>query len=171
MERLSALMDGELGEHEVVPELARTGNDPERQAAWETYHLIGDVLRGEAVISTGMAEKVSVRLASEPTVLAPRAWRLRRTTRQLALPLAASVCGVALVGWLALSLNSEVQTLPDQAGTRVIASAQPVASETDRADDEAMAEYLMAHQQFSPSTAMQGVVPYVRTVAASDSAR
>jgi len=29
-------------------------------------------------------------------------------------------------------------------------------------------EYLMAHQEYSPSTILQGVAPYVRTVAATD---
>ena len=27
-----------------------------------------------------------------------------------------------------------------------------------------MNEYLMAHQEFSPSTALQGVAPYIRSV-------
>jgi len=30
-----------------------------------------------------------------------------------------------------------------------------------------MNEYLMAHQGFSPSTAIQGLAPYIRTVSAT----
>jgi len=35
--------------------------------------------------------------------------------------------------------------------------------------DGTLNEYLMAHTGFSPSTVIQGVAPYIRTVAASHS--
>jgi sigma-E factor negative regulatory protein RseA len=177
MERLSALMDGELDEHEIAGELARIGKDPDRQACWTTYHLIGDALRGQGVLADEFTERVRVRLENEPTVLAPMR-RPHRTARRIALPLAASLCGAAVVAWLALSNNPMVSPDANQA-PRSLAEATPQIVEpalrmtdvVDAPDSDPMSEYLMAHQQFSPSTAMQGVVPYVRTVAASDSAR
>jgi len=170
MERLSAFMDGELDENEVAGELARITSDPERQALWAAYHLIGDSLRGQGVAVDDFTARVRARLNDEPTVLAPRK-AVHRTTRRIALPLAASLCGAALVAWLALSNNPIVS--PDTGDeTASMAEATPQMVEVaDASDSDAMSEYLMAHQQFSPSTAMQGVVPYVRTVSAADAAR
>ena len=174
MERLSALMDGELEEHEVAGELTRISNDPDRQACWATYHMIGDALRGQGVLADDFTARVRARLDSEPTVLAPMR-HVHRTTRRIALPLAASLCGAAVVAWLALSNNPMVSPDTNQT-TQSLAEVTPQAAPpalpmTEVSDSDPMSEYLMAHQQFSPSTAMQGVVPYVRTVSASDSAR
>jgi hypothetical protein len=36
-------------------------------------------------------------------------------------------------------------------------------------DDGRTSEYLLAHQAFSPSTAIQGVVPYIRSVSTRQS--
>ena len=36
-------------------------------------------------------------------------------------------------------------------------------------NDGSMNEYLLAHQGFSPSTALQGVTPYIRSVSATRS--
>ncbi|ANI81830.1 anti-sigma-E factor RseA [Kosakonia oryzae] len=43
-EQLSALMDGETLDSELLAELAR---DPEMQRTWENYHLIRDSMRGD----------------------------------------------------------------------------------------------------------------------------
>ena len=158
-------MDGELDNHEVAHELARINGDPEREAAWTMYHLIGDALRGENMLADRSTEQIHIKLLGEPTVLAPRKW-MRRATRRVALPLAASLCGAAVVAWLALS-NNAVMSPVDNSGVQMNLAASSPTSE----DAEALSEYLLAHQQFSPSTAMQGVVPYVRTVAATDRQR
>jgi sigma-E factor negative regulatory protein RseA len=175
MERLSSLMDGELDEHEIAGELARISNDPERQACWAAYHMIGDALRGESVAEDDFTVRVRARLESEPTVLAPMR-HVRRTTRRIALPLAASLCGAAVVAWLALSNNPMVspdagEASPSLAASQTTAPVSPMTEVADVSESDPMSEYLMAHQQFSPSTAMQGVVPYVRTVSATDSVR
>ncbi|QNQ21455.1 anti-sigma-E factor RseA [Kosakonia sp. SMBL-WEM22] len=43
-EKLSALMDGETLDNELLGELSR---DPEMQRTWESYHLIRDSMRGD----------------------------------------------------------------------------------------------------------------------------
>ena len=191
MERLSALMDDELDEHAIDSELDHIKSDPEREEAWATYHMIGDALRGQIDPVQGIDEQVRIMLANEPTVLAPRARKTNRFTQRVVLPLAASVCGIAVVAWLALSNNSAISPVNTARSPNVLATAPQViqqsnetfavATETDgtestgsestgsAADD--MNEYLMAHQQFSPSTVRQGVVPYVRTVSSGDGAR
>jgi sigma-E factor negative regulatory protein RseA len=45
------------------------------------------------------------------------------------------------------------------------APAVVAASLTNEPNDGRMNEYLLAHERFSPSTALQGLAPYIRTVA------
>lgn len=170
MERLSALMDGELNDYEVAGELASIKGDPQRETTWAAYHLIGDVLRGEGVEADDFTVRIHMKLDHEPTVLAPRRW-MRRTTTRVVLPLAASLCGAAVVAWLALSNNALLSPQDNPMAPASIAMSPPAEEITDPAVTDAMSEYLMAHQQFSPRTAMQGVVPYVRTVSAANGSR
>ncbi|UCD70084.1 MAG: sigma-E factor negative regulatory protein [Betaproteobacteria bacterium] len=170
MERMSALMDGELEDHEIAGELASIKDDPRREAKWAAYHLIGDVLRGENVIADDFTVRMHVKLSDEPTVLAPRRW-MRRTTRRVVLPLAASLCGAAVVAWLALSNNTILSPQDSPVGPAWVATSPPTEQIADLPASEVMSEYLMAHQQFSPSTVRQGVVPYVRTVSTGNGSR
>jgi sigma-E factor negative regulatory protein RseA len=66
-ERISALSDDALprDDHELACAALRT---PDGMAAWEVYHLIGDLLRtGESAdLSPGFAARLSARLAAEP---------------------------------------------------------------------------------------------------------
>ena len=161
MERISALMDGELEDHEAAGQVRRLKEDPGLRGAWETYHLIGDAMRGEAGHPSGLAARISAKLAAEPTVLAPIPRMQSRNVRRVALSAAASIGGVALVAWLTLFDNP---FLPQQ---NLAVNQAPIGNQTQLAATPAngsVNDYLLAHQQFSPSTAMQGVASYVRTV-------
>ncbi|MGH8677075.1 MAG: sigma-E factor negative regulatory protein [Burkholderiales bacterium] len=171
MEKLSELMDGELDEHALETELLRLKNDPELREAWDVFHLIGDTLRGQAQLSARYVERVNSRLAVEPTVLAPRRRNIGRLFRRAALPIAASACGVAVVAWLALYTSPIVDTTTTMAAQSPPAALQqPAAQLAALPENNTMNEYLLAHQQFSPSTAL-GMVSYVRTVSARDDNR
>ncbi|MGR2664908.1 RseA family anti-sigma factor [Vibrio campbellii] len=63
-EKLSALMDGELVDKALIQELEQ---DQESRDAWQNYHLIGDVMRGEAPAKPewNIAESVALALALE----------------------------------------------------------------------------------------------------------
>ncbi len=64
-ENISALADGELPDSELELTLAAL-NDAEGRLAWQTYHLIGDVLRGaEALPGADFAARLAARLAAE----------------------------------------------------------------------------------------------------------
>ena len=165
MERVSAFMDGEIDESEVTGQVRRMKEDPQLRAAWGTYHLIGDTLRGEKIgLSQDFTGKLGARLAEEPTILAPRSRTpLQASARRFALPVAASLGGVALVAWLAVFNNPfapQKENLalnpPVPLGVQTRLAANPASGEVN--------DYLLAHQQFSPSTTMQGVASYVRTV-------
>ena len=144
MEKISQLMDGELGGQECGVHLRRLTQDANLVQSWSTYHLIRDVLRDEASCGYDLTQRVRQRLEREPTVIAPHT-RLPARVLRHTMPIAAAVGGVAVVGWLAL-------------GMWTTAAPEPALA------DGRMKEYLMAHQEYSPTTDIQGFTPYIRTV-------
>lgn len=162
-EKISALMDGELEQHDSTAALNGLAQDGASRGAWRVYHLIGDAMRDTRPLSPGFAARVGERLAKEPTVLAPGRVPARPAiTRWQALSAAASVAAVALVGWVAFGPQQ-------QAGVPVAQVApQSVPVETAQvrqvAPPDAANDYLLAHQGYSPRNSLQGVAPYVRMV-------
>lgn len=171
MEQISALIDGELESEEAGRQLNRVKQDPGLRDTWDAYHMIGDALRGSSVLSPGFERRVMQRLATEPTVLAPQ----RRTARRIsptvsyALSAAASLSAVAAVAWVALSGNAPgtADQQPNYAQAPTAASVAPMRASVAVPEGARAHEYLLAHQGVSPSTAFQGVAPYVRTVTMS----
>jgi sigma-E factor negative regulatory protein RseA len=164
MNKISEWMDGELTAHETRQQVDRLKEDAELRHGWDTFHLIGDVLRGEHALSLNFAHRLATRLAGEPTVLAPRPPAVRRYTTY-ALSAAASLSAVALVGWLAFFnplapqpeiAQSKIAPVPEASPAEPLLASVP--------SDGTMNEYLIAHQEFSPSTEIQGLAPYIRGV-------
>jgi sigma-E factor negative regulatory protein RseA len=163
-ENLSALVDGELNADALSGFVVRVGLDQGLARRWADYHLIGDVLRG-TVVRPFEIERFRAALAKEPTVYAPGAagrWTpsvpLRRT-----LSFAAAAAAIVFVGWMAWPM---VQGGPIQhlaAGAK-IEQVQPVAQAAAIPSARGVEDYLLAHQRFSPSFAIQGAAPYVRLV-------
>jgi sigma-E factor negative regulatory protein RseA len=169
---LSALMDGELEEHEVKSLLAAIAHDEHLQADWYSYHLIGDALRQEGNLHLDVSARVMTALQNEPTVLAP-AMRLTERAKakspwQGPMAMAASLAGVSVVAWLAGA------QLPGAPATEKIATAIVNHSIVDHASVKPVAlaaggnmqEYLVAHQTHSLSGQMQSGTLYIRTVSA-----
>ncbi|MDU2942040.1 MAG: anti-sigma-E factor RseA, partial [Enterobacteriaceae bacterium] len=71
-EKLSALMDGEMLDNELLNELSRSS---EMQKTWESYHLIRDSLRGETsdVLHFDISSRVMAAIENEPASLIPEA--------------------------------------------------------------------------------------------------
>lgn len=166
MDRISAFMDGETRPHEARQAILNLKHDQEYCESWNTFHLIGDVMRGDPLLREDFTVRLHSRLQQEPTVLAPRfSWR---KPASLALSAAASLAAVAVILALVLTDNP-LRPQPQLAAvpkTETTVSAQTVAlpRPVPAANQSRVNEYLMAHQEFSPSTALQGVAPYVRTV-------
>lgn len=160
-ETLSAWMDNELSAQQTGTLLPQIERDAQLRRDWDCYHLIGDALRG--VHGADLCAGIRARLDAEPTVLAPQRRSKSEKLRWAAMSLAASVAAVAFVGWMALSGTQQepVQIAavpaPEVRAPEIQAVAVPAG--------EAVNDYLLAHQRYSPSNAMQGVAPYVRTVA------
>ena len=165
MEKISAFMDGEIEGIEATGQINRLKQDGRLRASWDTYHLIGDTLRGEKLsLSSDFTAKLGARLAGEPTVFAPRVrGALQSAVRRFALPVAASVGGMTLVAWLAVFDNP----FAPQKENLAVKTPAAVEGKTQVANGE-VNDYLLAHQQFSSSTTLQGVASYVRTVSGQD---
>jgi sigma-E factor negative regulatory protein RseA len=160
-EKISLLVDGELGA-EHIDSVCVCLRDASSMTTWVSYHMIGDALRGSGAVMPGFAERFAARLSAEPTVLAPQR---RPAPAAVAWAAAATVAAISVVGWVAMT------TLPASDGSMRAALATARQAAAVRASDTRPAvdnEYLLVHQEYSPTTAIQGARPYLRAVAATD---
>lgn len=77
LERLSALVDGELEGDAVARVCSHWRDNPGSRSSWHAYHVIGDVLRSEDLACDPARDSAFMlgfraRLAKEPVVLAPQ---------------------------------------------------------------------------------------------------
>lgn len=131
-ENISALADGELAQSEQ--ELAFAALETaEGRAAWQAYHLVGDVLRDSAqgALSSGFRAALAARLDNEPahelSPLAPGA------TDPAAPPFAASANGAAAAHASNANNNANVATA-NALATSAAASATSHGQDAPSAD-------------------------------------
>jgi negative regulator of sigma E activity len=158
-------MDGELEGRAADEAIESLRGEGEALESWRMYHLISDGMRDTRLLSAGFAARVVQRLAAEPTVLAPGplSQRLpgRTPAQRVAYAVAASAAAIGLVSWLAFGPQPEVPRTTIAQGPPAPAAMAPVQVQLTSAAND----YLLAHQGFSPRVSLQGMVPYVRTVA------
>jgi sigma-E factor negative regulatory protein RseA len=161
-QKISVLMDGEMFEDEAETLLDQIKRGSDVDNDWEMYHLIGDVLRQPEHIHCGMSNKIRERMEDEPVVFAPRVRAVKQRMRTFALSAAASLSAVGVVAWMSLQISPEVapQLAMQQAAFRP-ASMQIKPDAND---------YLVAHQELSPSADLNGGASYIRTVSYSNGA-
>ena len=170
--KISALMDGELKSEDVAGTITQLKKTDGLRGEWTTYHLIGDALR-QSTASIDITQRVSARLAAEPTVLAPQS-PIEHKFKVFALSAVASVAAVIVVGWMNLqnmdqpqeNLASNKPVLQPAVQTTPVAISVPISGPTSAPAQ--INDYLLAHREFSSTTAIHGgVTPYMRTVAES----
>lgn len=180
-EELSAFMDDELPDARRLAD--RLSRDPELQARWSRYHLIRDAMTEHLTYAElDIASRVRAVLENEPTVLAPHRWRLSRRARRVA----RQVAGLAIAATVSAVT---VMTVQQQRGTQetVPAVAQVVGNDQlavstpparvvqflpenrklNPAVRSKLSNYLVNHNEYSVTSNMQGVLPYMRIVSAN----
>jgi sigma-E factor negative regulatory protein RseA len=160
-ENISRLMDGELDDVEFERCCGEL-KSAEAMRTWVCYHVIGDHLRGNAGHSERLSARVARALADEPTVLAPKPRaHAPAQSATFAWAVAATLAAVTVVGWTAFSM---IDAPPDALAKAREAATVRAAEVTPPAS--VGADYLLAHQEYSPAFAMQGGT-YLRAVATS----
>jgi len=163
-EQISRLMDGEIDASELDVVCAALKGDA-AMATWNCYHAIGDALRSESAVTRNIGCAIAGRLATEPAIVA-RPPRERAGRASWAWAVAATLAAVTVVGWTAYSMVDEAPAgfaKAREAGTMSAAQMRPATVLSP--------DYLLAHQEYAPANALQGVGPYLRDVAASTPVR
>ena len=177
-------MDGELDADDASAVIEQFKNAEELREHWVAYHLISDALGQSELKPLDITRRVNARLVAEPAVFAVSSATLPYPTpkrRPGAYAAAASIAAAMVGGWIILQTTQESDLLKQNlvanrtspstsAATMAPVATYPVipakasiaASESAQIND-----YLLAHQQFSPSTTMHGAIPFMRTAAES----
>lgn len=182
LETVSALMDGQLqdGEPEAIRDLIR---DESARQAWGRYHLISDCMRGDlpSRMDPRLAERISIALRNEPTVMAPQPSFPRAIIKPIAgFAIAASVAALAIVGVQLHHDARELQPVAKLASAQLpplqpeghisLASGhprtQPARPQLSRGRlNSRLNRYLVNYNEYRNNAAVQGMFPYVRIVA------
>jgi sigma-E factor negative regulatory protein RseA len=146
-EQISALMDEEIAVEDAAHLISSMQSSKQSADAWSQYNLIGDVMRGNQLLSKDFKQNLMFKLDQEPTVLAPKS--AQSNAEKVAglkdkLPakwsIAASVAAVMVVGWMAMHQVQSENEAPaiEMAQVDVVEQAIPN-------------EYMAAHQSSAPS--------------------
>jgi len=161
-EKLSALLDSELGEGDSINLYHEVARDPALARQYHRMAVAQAYLRGQkpAIGDSGFLSRVQTAIQEEPVVLAPRAVRRHYREKVATFALAASMAVLAvLVG------RSVSQYTPDRAGEMLaqVNLTSPVMKASMEPD---LREYLTLHNESSYLSGSQGVLPSVRLVSA-----
>jgi sigma-E factor negative regulatory protein RseA len=171
-EHISALMDAELNEHERARVLKALARDRDLRETWERYHIIRAALNEDLgpVSSTDLGARIAERIGQLPAPELKGGVRRWKPAMRWAgnLALAASVAAVAILGvqWF---VSSEPPGTPQQAASARLRQAdiQRVGLRWDTRQPEVARQlniYLVEHNEFMPTSGMNGVMSYGRFV-------
>jgi sigma-E factor negative regulatory protein RseA len=189
-ELISAMADGQLRGAAFAHGVEVAAGDPDAFEAWQTYHLIGDVLRsGEFPLGTVPAAFLShlqARLRQEqrltapdaatggpPTVAPVSAQRLAANDANFRWKLLAgfaSLAAMAAIGWTVSGAMAgkaeEAQLAASQRGTVLAGTERGVLIRDPRLD-----ELLAAHRQLGGASALQMPAGFLRNATFEGPAR
>ena len=154
-QEISSLLDGELEPHEADRAIRACCTSGEAAQKWQTYNLIGDVLRGGKPHPTRTAERVREALAAEPAIIA-RPKRVHETTfGRIALAAAASVATIGVVGWIGTQGGQSPS--PGSVVAKGASPIQPVSNVVPAAPAD-IQDYVAAHKQLPSADLYRPVV-------------
>jgi sigma-E factor negative regulatory protein RseA len=159
---MSALFDGELEQHEETALWNALKVNSRLQHTWRQYQLISDVMGDQDNLASDITGKVMTALGDEPVVFTPSAKRPGSRPGSL-MALAASVAGVAVVGWLALAQRPPANESFSLTRSERVTPAPVVARAVPA---PGMQEYMLAHQASASGLHLPGGAQHIRTVSA-----
>jgi len=168
-EKLSALIDGELSEHEQRQLLRDMMREGSLRQTWDRYHVIRAALRrdGQEVVATAVAPRVLAALAGEQpdsaTGVPSRMLRLAGTVA-----IAATVAAVTLVGVQhVFGPGPETPLLAQAPGAKPAQAIHTVRWEKQKPETERVLNaYLVEHNEYTPANGVSSMLgPNVRVVA------
>lgn len=177
-ELISALADGQLASEDFSRALAACEADAQALDSWNTYHLIGDVLRSPELsphaADTAFVARLRVRLSQEPVFVAAPAlpevrhapagrlgWSKAEAANDASFPWKmvagfASVAAVAAIAWNAGAGLLSPSAAPQLARAEPAAQQVLVVSEQGTmVRDARTQELLAAHRQLGGTSALQ----------------
>ena len=173
-QNLSASMDGHATPAELDAACAAWREDGSAREAWHTYHLIGDALRSDELVSTpngdeDFLQQLRLRMAQEPTAL-----RVRRQAALSRSPQWPWATGAAVAGFvMVVAVMVVTRQMDAQPPTRAAQAAAP-GSATDLAiargqlvRDAEMERYFAAHRRVTMGAAVVMPGAVVRNVEAA----
>ena len=168
-EDISSIMDGEQSVSDKL--YAELKQDGEARACWERYHLIRDVLGNHTPdkISLGLADRVAAQLADEPTILAPKKSRFNKKTlmkQASGMAIAATVATVAIISVQNTQVaQQEGYSIAKMNPPLVSSAIQQVSAGKKQQDMQSRLNgYIVNHNEYSVSSRMQGMLPYMRII-------
>jgi len=192
-ELISALADGELQDDAMTQALQALEADAQLQFTWDTYHVVGDVLRSPDLAtkaaSAAFLTRLQPALAREavdpaPLVVAksgvpPRAGNRGAAANDRSWKIAAglaSFAAVLAVGWNVVGVGSGSSGQPQLAGAPVqpgvvLATGERNGERNVMLRDARLDELLAVHRQFGSATAIQMPTGAVRNAAFETPAR
>ena len=163
-QQLSACMDGELDLNDNPHLLTILSKNDDLDQVWKMYHLIGDALRHDTMLSRNLTASTMQQLKSEAVVLAPKRHIMNQwLSHHYAGSLAASITAVAFVGWAIW----QAQGIPSTTPQIVVQSSLQVATK-DSLPVETFNQYMLAHHEYASGNAMQ-YASDVKTVSYTES--
>lgn len=174
-ELISALADGQLASEDFARALAACEADAQALDSWNTYHLIGDVLRSPELsphaADTAFVARLRVRLSQEPVLVAapalpevrhaPAGRVVEEAANDASFPWKlvagfASVAAVAAIAWNAGAGLLSPSAAPQLARSEPAAQQVLVVSEQGTVVRDARTqELLAAHRQLGGTSALQ----------------
>lgn len=161
-EQISALLDDEIAVEDAAHLITAILSNKQSAQAWSDYNLIGDAMRGNAVLSNQFKQNLMQKIEMEATILSPNAALANNVAEikhngkiSASWSIAASFAAVMVVGWM--MLNQQAQNSSELAPVEV---AQVDIAKDAVIDSGIPAEYLNAHQASAPSASSY----YIQTV-------
>ncbi len=182
LELISALADGQLASEDFAQALAACEADAQARDSWNTYHLIGDVLRSPGLTAhaadAAFVARLRTRLNQEPAfgpapVVAPAAGlqqknppdrpayspqREASNDANFRWKLAAgfaSIAAVAAIAWTAGGKLVAPSAAPQLAQSEASQQVLVASERGTMVRDARMLELLAAHKQFGGTSALQ----------------